>query len=102
MGDGASIDGCRRFPARAGPSGQRRDRNVAADAGSIRLARTASRRAHHVVEKARGLVIARHPPRHHACHSDWSNSTVVALRKQKMNPRRATWLLVGADAAMVA
>src|ERR1700750_1307595 len=27
---------------------------------------------------------------------------VVAVRKQKMNPRRATWLLVGAGAAMVA
>jgi hypothetical protein len=31
-----------------------------------------------------------------------SNSTAVAVRKQKMNPRRATWLLVGAGAAMVA
>jgi hypothetical protein len=43
------------------------------------------------------------PPRsrHRACHSGKSNSKVVAV-KHKTNSRRATWLLVGAGAAMVA
>src|SRR5438045_9420721 len=58
---------------------------------------------HHVahitsLRKREGWRCGRHP----ACHSDPSNSTVATVKQNTMNPRRATWLLVAAGAALAA